>query len=324
MNVKRYIFLLAIGLGHQVMMAQNEAQSSQYWAVPTSFNAAMAGCDSALHVTAYDRMQWVGVEGAPKTFYASADMPIQMGRRRLGAGVSVMNDKAGLFTTTHVNLQLSVSLRLWGGRMAIGLQPGFVNQAFDGSGISVPSGEPWGTGDELPTGTVAGKGFDLGLGVYYERGMWYGGLSMLHLTETELKLGNSAYSKLQKTAFFLAGGNIPIKNTLFIIQPSVLVKTVMSKTQTDVTLRMTYDWGERHQGKGTRRFWGGLTFRPEDAVVVMVGADVGAVRLGYSYDIGISALARESNGSHEIMATWTMPIELEKRLKHPRKSIRIL
>lgn len=324
MDLRKYIFLLVIGFVYQVMMAQNEAQSSQYWAVPTSFNAAMAGCDSALHVTAYDRMQWVGVDGAPKTFFASVDMPFQLRRKRYGGGVSVMNDQAGLFTTTYVNLQASMSLNLWGGRLALGVQPGFVNQSFDASGISVPSGEPWSSGEDLPTGTVAGKGFDLGLGVYYERGWWYGGISALHLTEPELKLGNSAYSKLQNTLFFLAGGNIPIKNTLFILQPSVLVKSVMSKTQTDITLRGTYDWGERHQGKGTRRFWLGMTIRPEDAVAVMVGAEVGAVRLGYSYDIGISALARESNGSHEIMATWTMPIELEKKLKHPRKSIRIL
>lgn len=305
-------------------MAQNEAQSSQYWAVPTSYNAAMAGCDSALHVTAYDRMQWVGVEGAPRTFFVSADMPFNLFRRRMGGGVSVLNDKAGLFTTTYVNLQLSVSMKLWGGRLAVGVQPGFVNQSFDGSGISVPSGEPWESGNDLPTGTVAGKGFDLGLGIYYERGWWYGGLSALHLTQTELKLGNSAYSELQNTLFFIAGGNIPLKNTLFILQPSVLVKSVLSKTQTDITLRVTYDWGARKMGNGTRRFWLGTTYRPEDAVAVMVGAEMGPVRLGYCYDIGISALARESNGSHEIMATWTMPIELEKRLKHPKKSIRIL
>lgn len=303
---------------------QNEVQMSNYWAVPTAFNPAMAGSDSALHVSAFDRMQWVGVDDAPHTFFVSADMPIMLMRKRFGAGLTVMNDAAGLFTTTYVNMQMSMSFKLWGGRLAVGLQPGFVNQSFDGSKITVPSGEAWEKNDELPQGTVAGKGFDLGLGFYYERGMWYGGLSAQHLTETELRLGNSAYSKLKKSLFLFAGGNIPIKNTLFIMQPSVLVKSIIDKTQVDYTVRVTYDWGARKMGKETRRFWMGLTYRPEDAVAVMLGAEVGTVRIGYSYDIGISQLARESNGSHELMATWTMPIELDKRVKHGKKSIRIL
>ena len=94
----------------------------------------------------------------------------------------------------------------------------------------------------------------------------------------------------------------------------MLVKTTMQALQKEFTLRATYD----------HKFWGGISIRPKDAVVLMVGADVGAVRLGYSYDIGISPLAKASNGSHELMVTYSYKLDLDKQKQHAHKSIRIL
>ncbi len=297
------------------MLAQNDAQTSMYWATPTLYNPATAGSDSALHVTAFDRMQWVGVEGAPQTFFVSVDAPFRLFRKRLGAGISVLNDQAGLFKTTYVNVQFDYSMHLLGGRLALGLQPGFVNQSFSGGDVSIPSGDAWDPRDtSIPSSDVSGKGFDLGLGIYFERGYWYGGLSAQHLNATEIELADYAYSQLETTYYFHAGGNIPVKRTLFVLQPSVLVKTTFQFTQCDFSFRVR--WNDK--------FFGGVSYRPADAVVVMVGADIGSVRLGYAYDIGISRFGMASGGSHEIMAGWTMPIELEKKTKHGHKSIRIL
>ena len=83
-------------------------------------------------------------------------------------------------------------------------------------------------------------------------------------------------------------------------------------------------WHELPDGWGDHKFWGGVTYRPKDAVVLMVGADVGAVRLGYSYDIGVTPLAKASHGSHELMVTYSYKLDLDKRKQHAHKSIRIL
>jgi len=298
--------------------AQLDTNSSLYWAAPTLYNPATSGCDSALHVTAFDRMQWVGVTNAPQTFFVSADMPFMLGRKRTGLGLAILNDQAGLFTTTFVNAQLNYSLKLWGGRLALGLQPGFVNQSFKGSEVYMPSGntELWDASvdNTIPTGDVSGMGFDLGLGAYYERGWFYGGISAQHLTATELELGDYAYSELSRTYYFHAGGNIPVKRTLFILQPSVIVKTTFQFTQYDFTLRTLWD----------RRFWGGISYRPGDAVVLMVGADINHIRLGYAYDAPISQMSIAAGGSHELLATYTLHIDLDKTRNRGSKSIRIL
>ena len=61
-----------------VLFAQQDTNESMYWATPTLYNPATAGSDSALHITAFDRMQWVGVKDAPQTFFVSADLPIML------------------------------------------------------------------------------------------------------------------------------------------------------------------------------------------------------------------------------------------------------
>lgn len=309
------VMMLLPVAGVTSVYAQLDALSSMYWATPTYYNPAAAGCDSALHITAFDRIQWVSVEGAPRTFFASLDLPVRLGRRRAGLGASVINDQVGLFNTTYVNAQLDFSTKLWGGRLAIGVQPGFVNQAFKGSGISIPTGDAWDANDaSLPTGDVSGMAFDLGAGLYYERGPWYGGVAVQHLLGSSLELGEYAYTELKQTYYFHVGGNIPLKRSLFMVHPSVIVRTTWQALQADYTLRLSWN----------SKFWGGLSYRPGDAIAVMVGADVGHVRLGYCYDVGISRLGRTAGGSHELLATYTMHIDLDKSKKHPHKSIRIL
>lgn len=286
-----------------------------YWASPTAYNPATAGCDSALHITAFDRMQWVGIKGAPQTFFVSADLPVMLGRKRSGVGVSVLNDQAGLFTTTLVNAQLDFSLKLFGGRLAIGVQPAFVNQEFAGGEVFIPTGEAWDPSDEaIPNSDISGMGFDLGAGAYYEHGRFYAGLSAQHLLATEVELGDYAYTKFSPTFYFHAGCNIPLKRTLFILQPSLLIKSTFQFTQYDITLRTLWN----------KKFWGGITYRPGDAAVLMVGADIESIRVGYAYDVPLSRMSLAGGGSHEILATYTLHIDLDKQKRRGTKSIRIL
>lgn len=314
-NVRFVALLLALSSGTMALYAQNEVQTSMYWATPTLYNPSTAGSDSAMHIAAFNRMQWVGVENAPQTFFASVDLPFKLKQRRMGAGASVLSDKAGLFNTTQIEAQLSMSYKLWGGRLALGLQGGFVNQAFNAGDIYIPEGDAWDPNDDaLPKNEVSAMTFDVATGAYYERKGWYAGVGVQHLASGTVELDEFAYSELERTYFFHAGGNIVIKRSLLSLQPSLLIKSILHATQTDFTLRMTYN----------KQFWGGLNYRPKDAVTVMVGADVGSVRLGYAYDIGISPLAKASHGSHEIMVTYSMHLDLDKKKQHQHKSIRIL
>ena len=82
----------------------------------------------------------------------------------------------------------------------------------------------------------------------------------------------------------------------------------------DCTLRASY----------SQRFWAGISYRYDDALTVMAGANIKSVRIGYAYDIGISSWSKSSKGSHEVMATYVMDINLDKKKRAPQKSIRLL
>lgn len=315
--MKRIVFFYLL-LFPLLVFAQNEGNMSMYWAVPTQFNSATAGIDTLLRFTAYDRMQWVGSEYAPKSVYVSVDMPFKSGGKKHGIGAALHNYTEGAYKSSLLSGQYSYKLKLKRkSSISFGAQLGRYNMSFDASKITLPDSADVKPG-EVQLGEVKGTAFDVGLGVYFqkmiEKRELYIGLSAIHLNEANLDVGDYASAKQKRTFFFLAGGNIPMSRTLYIIQPSLLVKSTIQNTTFDLTLRATYD----------HRFWGGASYRYNDAVVLMFGADIQHFRIGYSYDIGISGLARNSKGSHEILGTYFMKLDVGKKKLHPKKSIRIL
>lgn len=338
----RYIFLCLMILCFAPLRAQADIQTSMYWAVPTQFNPSMAGCDSAINVIVSHRLQWTGLDKAPQRTFIAGDSPYQFGNKRLGFGVNLLQDRTKYFESSTTSGQASYSLKLFGGRLAVGLQFGAVRMKFNGSRISsfadgfgesssteasdtIPNPDYETLRDSLPHSDVSGSGFDIGLGLYYERkvrnSVFYGGFSVMHLNEPALittTTGQNGYQKevfrLPSTIYFIAGCNIYINNALFVIQPSVLVRSNSSVTETDFTLRTTFK----------NRFWCGVSYRTNDALILMAGANIKAFRLYYSYDMGISGIAKTSKGSHEFMASYSYKMELEKKKRHPHKSIRLL
>ena len=70
--------------------------------------------------------------------------------------------------------------------------------------------------------------------------------------------------------------------------------------------------------KYNNKFWGGVNYRVQDAVSIIIGMQYRNLNIGYSYDITTSALGSQgrSSGSHEIMIGYCFKIEIEK----PRRS----
>jgi len=68
--------------------------------------------------------------------------------------------------------------------------------------------------------------------------------------------------------------------------------------------------------KYNNKVWGGVTYRFNDAIGILLGMTIKDVNVGYSYDIPTSRLG--STGSHEIMVKYCFKLEREK----PRSSYR--
>lgn len=305
--------------------AQNDPVFTQHWALPTLYNPAAAGDTEWLRIRGGARMQWIGITNAPKTFTATADMPFKIAEKRVGAGVTLMQESLGLFSNLIVSAQGSYKLKFLKGQLGIGLQAGYYNSRFRGSDVYIPDDNDYHDPDDpsIPKEDLAGNAFDLGLGISYSRRQFYLGLAAMHLTAPEISLEKEGsettdavqyVTTLPRTLYFGAGGNIELKNTLFILQPDLLIASDFDNISANISMRATYN-----------RFLSfGLGYRWKDAVSLMVGAEYKNFFLGYAYDYPLSAIAKASSGSHEIVAGYSLKINLSGKNRNRHRSIRIM
>lgn len=300
------------------LSAQTEANISQYYIAPTLFNPAATGQTDFVRIRGGARLQWVGIDNAPQTFLGAADMPFKLGSKRIGLGAVVGQESIGLYSSLDLGMQASYKLRKWGGMFSIGLQLGFRDQSFRGSEVRLPDNDDYhqGSDDAIPTSDIHGTAFDGAFGVWYEHPKFYAGLSCTHIMSptitmnTENSAGGSETSgersyrfQARRTLYFTAGSNIPVKNTLFEIIPSILVKSDFTFTTGELMARARY-----------RKFLSfGVGYRWDDAVIATVAAEIKNFYIGYSFDYATSAIRSASSGSHEIFAGYSLKLDMGEK-----------
>lgn len=305
-----------------VAHAQFDSQLSHYWAVPTYYNAGAVGQIDYIRVSGVGRLQWVGIDNAPQSFIALADSPFKFLGKRIGAGVVIMQESAGLYSSLNATAQVAYKHKLLKGELSIGLEVGLVSETFKGTEVYIPDDDDYheSSDDAIPTTDVNGTAFDLSLGVMYTHRLFWAGVSVKHVTQPTVTMTSSSDTETQyefetgRTCYFMAGSNIEVKNTLFEIQPSMLAKTDFTFFSAEITARAVYN----------KMFSGGLAYRWDDAVSVLLGAEFKGFYIGYCYDYPISSISKASSGSHEIMLRYNVKLDMSDKNKNKHKSIRIM
>ncbi len=108
----KHINLLSIVL-ILLLTSSIQAQQDPYYTLYrynlNMVNPAYSGSSNSSDLTMGFRMQWVGVEGAPKTQFVSYSQPL---KNKLGIGFSVVNDEVFVLKETDVTLDLSYHIKL--------------------------------------------------------------------------------------------------------------------------------------------------------------------------------------------------------------------
>lgn len=328
-DISRLLLLPVLLLcGALTTHAQNDIQMTQYWAVPTYYNPAAAGSSGMadyLRIRGGASLQWLGIKNAPVGFLGSADMPVKIGKQRIGVGALFMQETLGLFTNMEISVQAGYKLRLLGGELSIGVQGGYFTQKFKGTEVEIPDGDDFHdpSDEAIPTQDLTGNSFDLSAGLLYTHRYFHFGISGQHLLEPTIRMSlegsettetQEYETTLGRAVYFIGGGNIPIKNTLFELQPSFLVRTDFRTFSAEITARGVYN-----------RFLSfGLGYRWKEAVSVMIGAEFKNFFLGYSYDYPTSAIVRASSGSHGIVAGYQLKLNFSGKNRNKHRSIRFM
>lgn len=279
-------------------------------------NPGYAGLKNAICATALIRQQWVGFKdgeekkGNPETYSFNVDAPVKF--LRGGLGLVFMQDKLGYETNVSVGLSYSYHLDIDYGTLGLGLKLGFADKTIDFTQF-----KPINEGDPSLVGKADDNAmlFDFSLGGYLSHDQYYAGLSVSQMRQASGTIGQAGY-KL-KRHYYLTGGytfrfpSLPA----YEFTPSLFVKSDLTSTQLDINTLVTYN----------QKFWGGLSYRLNDAMVAMVGLKIDQYSVGYAYDFTISPMGRNgrSFGSHEIMLRYCFQLEVEK-LPQPHRTVRFL
>ena len=315
---KYVLMMLVAWVSVPTLKAQVDNQYTQYYMVPGYYNPSAIGNTDYIHITLGSRAQWVGIKHAPLSFVGLADMPFKFLNKRFATGVSINQTSMGLYSGLNASAQLAYKHRLFGGTLSGGFQVGLVNEKFKGSEIIEIGGEE--ADDAIPKTDVSGNALDLGVGLHYQHKYWWAGISATHLTEPSVEMkaeGNEEdlyIFEAGRTYYFMAGGNIPIKNTLFELQPSVFVKTDFNLFQAEATMRVRYN----------KFITGGVAYRHNDAVSLVAGVEIKNFVVGYSYDYPISDISKATSGSPEVFVNYNVKLNLGEKNKNKHKSIRLM
>lgn len=308
--------------------AQTDPNLTQYFQAPSFLNPAEAGATDLLRLRGGSRMQWLGIEGAPRDFMAAADIPFAVFGRRWGGGATMFQESIGLYKTLSINGQLSARQKLGKGYLTVGVQFGYLEQKFKGSEVEIPTDDDFHDANDeaIPIYDVEGNHFDLGVGVGYVHRLFTLGLSCTHLMQPSIKMqregsqGSGSSDEqyfefiFRRNLYFIASSNIPLKNTLFEVLPSVMVRSDLRGVQADITARLRWK----------KFLTAGLGYRTNDAVSILLEGEYKGIRLGYSYDYATSAIMRASSGSHELWVGYSLKLNFGEKNRNRHKSIRVM
>jgi type IX secretion system PorP/SprF family membrane protein len=281
-------------------------------------NPGFAGLGDGICITGIVRQQWTGFKDAdgnrvaPETFLLNAHAPIRI--LRGGLGLVIMQDKIGSWNTITLKVGYSYHANIGLGKLGIGFMAGFHNRYIDFSKLESVDPDP--LLDQL-SGEESEMMIDISLGLFYKvPNSYYVGVSANQIMQTSgqelASHSDSAGSyilemTLDRTLYFNAGYEFVFPNNpAFSVDPSVLVKTNLANTQFDIAALLKYN----------NKFWGGLNYRFQDAVSVILGLKIKNFTVGYSYDITTSKLGlSRTGGSHEILLNYCFKIEGDKGRK---------
>jgi type IX secretion system PorP/SprF family membrane protein len=284
------IILLAVSSVSQIY-AQQQKLLTHFMFDKMSINPGSTGMSllDGFCGTGIYRNQWDRVNGAPNSAIFNAEG--NLSRYGIdGIGISFYHDAIGFARQNNVVLNYSYHLPVGNGTLGMGLGLG-----LNSFGMNPSWQVPDDPNDPILPPSMTENNFDANFGLYYQSNAgWYAGLSAVHLPAAQLQQLN-----FQSTRhYYLMGGyrqSSAFNVSELDLEYNVLMRTDVVKMSADLNVRAIWD----------NLLYGGLTFRPYDAIGIMAGMHVNTnFMFGYSYDITVNKLASISRGSHEIFMRY--------------------
>lgn len=278
-----------------LLLAQQRPIQSLYMFDPLLINPAYAGNQVQLSATAIYRNQWVNLDGAPKTFTATAHTGFR--KKKVGVGFILSNDQIGIHNDVGLygcySYKISITRK---STLAFGLQGGFNNLRSDYNKLTLKS-----LNDPNLAGVDTKMNPNFGAGLYFRQDNFYAGFSIPYILNNKVVglEGVGSIAKQRRYYYLMGGFTHKISNRVKVV-PSALIRIQdQAPISFDLnTIFVLYDVVGL-----------GCSYRLEDAVVALFELQLNEnFHVGYAYDITTSALRQYSNGTHELMINYRIRI----------------
>lgn len=275
--------------------AQQQSLYTNYLLNNYAYNPAVVGAQPYTQANIYYRDQWVGFEGAPKTYLMSLYGPLKK-VKNVALGGMVVSDKTGLITTNSGYLTFAYHIKMnKKTKLGFGLSGGMKQYT-----VRLYDVKAYDAGDEYLQGsTLNANVFDANAGLYLHGERFFLGLSSMNMLNNKIRWKNPT-GTLVPHWYAVIGYNIKLSKDL-AFQPSILCKynnrDLFGKYKVSIPAQLEYT------GKFTYKnlVWIGGNYRTNDAMSLMLGITViKKLNIAYAYDYSLSNIKRYSQGGHEI------------------------
>ena len=273
-----------------LMVAQQLPQYSQYMLNQMAINPAVAGKEDFAEVRSNNRLQWLGITDAPRTYMLTLEGPIKI--KNMGIGMNLYTDIVGPTRRTGINFSYAYHLKLDNDlHLSMAVSAGILQWGIDGNKLTLHD-----EGDEqLFTTYQTTLVPDFGTGIYfYKKKRFYLGFSVPQIHQARIKLYKGAYKNSTIVHQYNLNGAYTFDlNDDFQIEPSFLLKyEVPAPPKLDIGFRALYK----------QQIWLGGAYRTNDAFSLIGGyVYQDYLMIGYSYDISTGKIKKYAGGTHEIM-----------------------
>ncbi len=312
-----------------VVAAQQRSHYTQYILNNYILNPALSGIENYTDVKLSARDQWVGFNGAPRTFYATIQGPIgkkdyktsatsfnipgqnprgnaywenyTASEPHHGIGFTVLNDKTGNFNrfTTYATYAYHIGLNATT-NLSAGFSAGITVVGLNADGkIDFGAGSPSDPALGNATGELNKVKPDLGAGLWLYSADYFIGLSAQQIIPQKLEFVDDATFKTKGKLIphvFLTGGYRFMLNEDINVIPSLMVKYINGG------LKNNYQVEGNVKAQYRDLFWIGGSIRQTDGYAAMIGLNVAnTFNVAYAYDFTKTDLRTYSGGTHEVM-----------------------
>lgn len=227
--MRKELFFIGLFFCCALFYAQQESNFSHYMFNHQAINPGYVGARDVANFSSVIRSQWQGIEGAPLTQTLSYNGGLSP--KKIGYGVTVMNDQIGPMSSTSFDVDLSYHLTLnnKNHRLAVGLKVSVLNQFLNTDILQTTSPSDLAFASERERALLTNVGF----GAYYYGSSFYLGFAIPRLLENKV-FGLERH-------YYLMGGGIFDISEYVMFKPSILLRQVNNVAAYDLTLMGIYN-----------------------------------------------------------------------------------